>query len=272
MQKKRDPSRRSFDDMESPNIHSTTIRDRASKATKRTSPHHLTLLGLPDELRDQILSYVFENNGAHYVKQQLLGFPKQDYSTYSHNFRILLTSRQIYAEGFQLAYRLSCFYWFKSYKTSSLERLCLGLSAAQARNVRHLAFWSNPYLYEDFMDDLPSNLTLTRVTVCSNYMSGVIPTTTILGRQDWIIKNIRQLETLTSFHFLTGNGIGACREDCGFAEQLRAAFEGPVKDVEVGGFDPETRTTKIALWKEDGSRRIVDVKVASVFEKGFDSG
>lgn len=254
---------------------SQTIESTLPIATS-DAPPHLTLLGLPRELRDLIFTHVFSDNGQSYVKQQLLGFPKQDFSTYSHNFRALLTCHQIYAEASPLAYRLSCFYWFKSFSTATLERLCLRLKSAHTLNVRHIAFWSNPYLNEDLLDGLPISLNLTRVSVCSNYMSGTIPTSTIHGRVQWIISNVSKLKTLKSFHFLTGCGIGPGSKttDCDFAVNLRAAFTSrpSIDQITVDPFDKATLVANIWIPAEEegGRARKVELKVASVFESGFE--
>ncbi|KIW09534.1 hypothetical protein, variant [Verruconis gallopava] len=251
-----------------------------STAPKKPPPFHLTLLGLPRELRDLIFHHVFKHNGYAYVEQQLLGFPKKDYSTYSSLFRVLLTCRQIYAEAFNCAYRLSCFYWFKSYSTATLHTLCQRLNSSQAQNVRHIAFWSNPYLYEDFLDDMPAALRLTRVTVCSNYMSGPVPATTIHGRVAWLLKNVKKLRKLESFHFMTGCGISPVSRtatDCEFAAQLRRVFDareywaGDSEGLEVGRFDPETFTAEVVVLAEDEEKRVrkVQLKIASIYETGF---
>jgi hypothetical protein len=259
--------------------HDTTIAPTPTVATKeRTSPPHLTLLGLPRELRDLVFFHVFDGNGLHYVQQQLLGFPKQDYSTYTSAFQILLTCQQFYAEAFRYAYRHSCFYWFKSHNTASLERLCGRLNPQQAMNVRHISFWSNPYVCEDFLDNMPAALHLTRITVCSNYMSGAIPSTTVHGRMLWLLRTIKNLKTLKSFHFLTGCGLapGEVKTDCEFSVHLRQAFYKGVQvpGLVVGSFDAETLTAKITVLpdEEGGRAKAVQLKIASVYEKGYGNG
>lgn len=289
------PATQHFETKETPSLHDddeilleTPRNVPVIEATRDAAPQ-LTLLGLPGELRDLIFRQVFANNGTSYVTQQLLGFPKQDYSTYSRDFQILLTCRQIYEEAFSHAYRLSCFYWFKSYTTTTLSKLCKSLTDRQASNVRHIAFWSNPYLCEGFVDDLPPALALTDVTVCSNYMSGAVPMANIITRIAWLMRSIKKLKTLKRFHFLTGSGIdpGNRTSDCEFAVHVRRSFAArelwklETKDVDVGPFDPKTFVAKVTISssdiegsseldaKETRPRREVELKIASVYEEGF---
>jgi len=153
------------------------------------------------------------------------------------------------------------------------------LNERQAPNIRHIAFWSNPYVCEDFLKEMPEALRVEQVTVCSNYMSGPISPSLIKARVECISRNLRRLRTLKRFNFLTGFGItpgDGKRTDCGFAMQLRARFE--CKDaledegLEMGPFDAKTLTAVVRISpieEEKGQIREVELRVASVYEDGF---
>jgi hypothetical protein len=259
-------------------IHSVPIYARPPS---RPASPPFNLLGLPRELRDQIYSFVFDQAGMSYVREQLLGFPSGDHTNHSITFRALLTCQQIYNEAFPIAYRSTCFYWFKPFTLGEVERLLLRLNERQAQNVRHIAFWSNPYACENFQGQIPSHLRLAQVTVCSNYMSGALAPALLETRVTWILKNLRRLKTLKRFCFLTGCGVAPeemRKTDYGLAVDLRKAFGWmhvlEEERVEVGKFNEGSCTAVVRLLPREGKEeraRDVCLKVASVYEDAFTS-
>ena len=242
-------------------------------------PPHLTLLGLPRELRDLIITHLYLHSGQSYMKQQLLGFPIHTHTPSRVLFSLLATCRQLYVEAFPLAYALTCFYWFRSYTPLMLTRLCARMNQRQMKAVRHLGFWSNPYLYEEFLDGVPLGLRLSEVTVCSNYMSGPLGQGSLEGRIAWILRTARKVPSLRRFNFLTGCGLAPgsrVARDCGFAEGLRQTVDAGrvvVEGVEYGSFGEGVMTRiRIMARGEGANGREVELKIASVYEDGFDDG
>ena len=147
------------------------------------------------------------------------------------------------------------------------------------REIRHLGFWSNPYLYEDFLEEIPQSLTgLREVTVCSNYMSGLLSVGALENRVAWILKMVRKVPTLQKWNFLTGCGISPgsrLARDCGFAEELRRCFDCGVvivEGVEYGKFGTGFKIkVGFAVVNTEGEERSkeVELKIASVYEDGF---
>jgi hypothetical protein len=239
-------------------------------AISQTLPAHFTFFSLPPELRNLVYEFIWLNNGMDYIREQLRGFTSGTPHNFSCNFQSLQTCRQFYQEAFCFAYRQTCFYYFRSYAYTTLASHFSRFQPSQIENIRHIAFWSNPYLSEDFIDYIPS--TLTNITICSNYMSGAIPEAALSERAQWIIDLIKMVKSLKRFHFRTGCSLSPAtlKLDWEFALKVREAFNSPLAAKEgfsIGPFDSKTHTSTLTIHgSDDELPRSVELMVASIYE------
>jgi hypothetical protein len=243
---------------------------QASTPPRKPLPFHLTFFGLPLELRDMIYDYIFASNGEEYIAAQLRGTPDLIPLTFSHALRSLLTSRQFYAEAFNIAYASTCFYWFQSHGHTSFITHIERFAQKQVERVQHVAFWSNPYLPDDVV--IPERLSLTKLTVTSSYMSGLPQEYMLDARVQWLFRVVKSLPRLKELRFLTGCGISPAlkTDDAGFAEKLRGSSvrDGAKRDdrVELGELDKKEFSFWLTIIDDSGTSRRVKLVIASIFE------
>jgi hypothetical protein len=240
----------------------------------KTLPIHLTLFGLPAELRITIYEFLYANGGMHIIRQQLRSGHIGAFN-FTNNVNTLLVCRQFYEEAFSLAYQQTHFYYFKSYAFNSFDSLLTRLQPSQMENLRKIAVWSNPYLLEEYFEDVPSAIQLTSITVCCNFMSSRIPEFLLLDRGRWIIEIAKKVKNLKQLHFRTGCRVSTAKnqsldDDCEFAVDLRGVLDKGLvvgEGFSLGPFIRETKTATLHFNGSGGKRlRSVELMIASVYE------
>jgi hypothetical protein len=237
-------------------------------------PIHLTLFGLPAELRIIIYKFVFADGGMDVIRRQLRSGHIGNLNI-ANNVNTLLVCRQFYNEAFSFAYKQTHFYYFKNYAFKSLDTLLTQLRPSQMENLRKVAVWTNPYILERYFENVPVAIHLTSITICCNFMCSRIPDALLLPRARWIYNIVKKIKSLKQLNFRTGCRVSGGKDesidsDCEFSADLRGALE-KISRIEkgctLGPFDRETKIATLHFDELGESRtRSVELMVASVYE------
>ncbi|KAE9964625.1 hypothetical protein BLS_008194 [Venturia inaequalis] len=257
----------------------------AKNPSSKTKPP--LLFALPPELRQQIYTYVFTSNGLSDLRQHLMHgrfcLSRKNYTSYL-GLRILLVSKQFYADALPIAYAQSIFY--TSYR-STCENGTTSLFAAWnpdvRKHVKNLAMWSDPFSWGRTMGAIEgAGMKLRCLTLCdgniNNYMRDEGVNVCVA---EWLLDIAKGMETLRELMFFLAKinavfkGAADLRRAAGqviaadlmaSGEEMGGEGEDGEKDLEIVPFDPKTHSATIQVAVKGERNRKVTLTIATTTE------
>ncbi|TID19678.1 hypothetical protein E6O75_ATG07016 [Venturia nashicola] len=243
------------------------------------------LFTLPLELREQIYTYVFTNNGLSDLRKHLIhGRFCLDPKSYIVNtgLAILLVSKQFYADALPIAYATSIFY--TSHRTTcpnDSTSLFSHWNPSVRRRVKNLAIWSDPFSWGRMMGAIEgSGMKLKRLILCDSNINNYMRDEGVnICVAEWLLDIAKSIETLRDLRFFLAKinavfkGAGDLRRA---AQQVIAADllsneeetdgEGGEWDSDIIPFDTETHSASIEIAVKGERKRNVRLTIATTTE------
>jgi len=250
----------------------------ASLAEASAFKSSTTFWSLPRELRDEIYSYIFVNNGvadvAHHLTYGRFSLSHSALES-TRNLRILRTSRQFYAEAFPIAYALTCFYFSRSAAGEGQDFLP-GWSERQIRCTWHVALWADPLVWDSKprTDDAfaRAGLKVQTLTLCDASISSQYRGFAVTGDvyAKWLLEIVAKMEELRELKFL----VGRVSSYKGRAAEVRQALRGTSFErfqkgfsagemVELTAFEEPEYVAVLTICAKGKPRREVRLTVAT---------
>ncbi|QDS70093.1 hypothetical protein FKW77_005010 [Venturia effusa] len=249
-----------------------------------SSPKPPLFFTLPPELRQQIYTYVFANNGLSDLRQHLIHgrfcLDRRSY-TVSLGLRILLVSKRFYADAVPIAYAQSVFYTsFRATEVDGTTSVFPCWSPEVRRHVKHLAIWSDPFSWRRTLGAIESaGMRLRCLTLCDSNINNYMRDEGVnICVAEWLLDIAKWTATLRELHFFLTKinavfkGAGDLRSavqqvitaDLATGEEMDGDDDERARDTNT--FDPETHAITISIISKESRKREVALTIATTTE------